>query len=193
MKTKLSLLLILATFATFAQSLEKLKADTRKIYDANYNMDFDAVSALTYPKIVETLGGKTAFTDKLDSDYQNDECRMRLELVTPVFQFSEMKTESGKTCYLITYYNPTRYFFEKKMDAATAQKNAATLKENTNASAVTVEPKRNSINVKRTSYFIAVADESTNGEWRFINWDDLQQRKWFETNFPASVKKALGL
>ena len=91
MKTKIILLLLLCSFTTFSQTIEKLKVATKKIYDANYTMDFDTIVNQTYPKIVETHGGKNAMLNKLDSDYQNDEFRMRLELVTPVFQYSEIK------------------------------------------------------------------------------------------------------
>jgi hypothetical protein len=192
MKTKLIALLLLTTATSFSQSMESLMANTKKLYDANYNMDFDAVANLTYPKIYE-LKGKTAFTEKLDADYQNDEFRMRLELVTPMFLYSELKKIEDKSFYIISYRNPIRYFFEKKLDTDSAAKKVTWLKENNNASDVIYEPKRNSINVKRNSKYIAVSDESTNGEWKFFNFDDQSQRQSFEALFKADVKKALGL
>jgi len=192
MKTKLLFLLFLCNVCAFSQSLESLKISTKKIYDANYTMDFDAVANLTYPKVYEPTG-KTAFTEKLDTDYQNDVFRKRLQIEIPVFQYSDMKTIAGKKYYTISYKNPIRYFFEQKMDASTAQKKAADLKLIAQAYEVVVEPKRNSINVKRNSKLIAISDETTNGEWTFINFDDLTQREFFETFFDANVKKELGL
>ena len=126
-KTRFALLFLLIPIALFSQTFEKLKSDTQKIGDANYNMDFDVVANLTYPKVYEA-SGKSAFIEKLDSDYQNAEFRMRLEIVNPLFQYSEMKTIEGKKFYTITYKNPTRYFYEKKMDAATAQKKRCNIK-----------------------------------------------------------------
>ena len=155
-------------------------------------MDFETVANLTYPKIYEGKG-RTAFIDKLDADYQNDEYRMRLELETAIFVYSEMKTAAGKSFYIITYKNPTRFFFESKLDAAAAGEKAKALKENTQSNDVTFEPKRNSFNVRRNSKFIAVSDESTNLEWKFFNMDDPFQRTAFETIFTADVKKELGL
>jgi hypothetical protein len=192
MKTKLIALLLLTTATSFSQSMESLMANTKKLYDANYNMDFDAVANLTYPKIYE-LKGKTAFTEKLDADYQNDEFRMRLELVTPMFLYSELKKIEDKSFYIVSYRNPIRYFFESKLNADSAAKKVTWLKENNNASDVIYEPKRNSINVKRNSKYIAVSDEITNGEWKFFNFDDQSQRQSFEALFKADVKKALGL
>ena len=192
MKTKILILLfILSGLSCFSQSLEKLKSETKKIYDANYTMDFDTVITLTYPKIIETIG-KDAFLDKLDTDYQNEEYRMRLELVTPVYQYSEIKKIEGKTFCVITYKNPVRYFFENKLNADTATKKVTWLKESNTSQEVIFEPKRNSINVKRTSKFIAVADETTGNEWKFFNLDDINQREIFFKIFSESTKKELG-
>ena len=192
MKTKIILLLLLCSLTSFSQTIEKLKVATKKIYDANYTMDFDTIVNQTYPKIVETHGGKNAMLNKLDSDYQNDEFRMRLELVTPVFQYSEIKKIEGKTFCVITYRNPIRYFFENKLDNDTAVKKVNWLKENNSTKEVFFEPKRNSINVKRISKLVAIADETTSKEWKFFNFDDSSQREIFKTLFSENTKKELG-
>ena len=183
---------LLCSFFSFSQSLEKLKKETQKIYDANYTMDFDAVVTLSYPKIVEIIG-KVAFLEKLDADYQNEEYRMRLELVTPVYQYSEVKKIEGKSFCVITYKNPIRYFFENKLNTDTAAKKVSWLKERNATQEVIFEPKRNSINVKRTSKFIAVSDENTGNEWKFFNFDDISQREIVDKIFNETTKKELGL
>ena len=193
MKTKFIFLFILFSSFSFSQSLEKLKLETKKIYDANYTMDFDGITDLTYPKIVESIGNRDTFLEKLDLDYQNEEYRMRLELVTPVFQYSDIKKIEGKTFCVITYRNPIRYFFENKLNSDSASKKVNWLKENNNANEVVFEPKRNSINVKRVSKLIAIADETTGNEWKFFNFDDSSQRETFKTLFNENVKKELGL
>lgn len=192
MKTKIIFLLLLCSLSTFSQTIEKLKVATKKIYDANYNMDFDSIVNLTYPKIVESIGGKNTMLNKLDLDYQNDEFRMRLEIVTPVFQYSEIKKIEGKTFCVITYRNPIRYFFENKLDNDTAVKKVNWLKENNSTKEVFFEPKRNSINVKRISKLVAIADETTSKEWKFFNFDDSSQREIFKTLFSENTKKELG-
>ena len=192
MKTKIIFLFLLCSFNSFSQTIEKLKVATKKIYDSNYTMDFDTIVNLTYPKIVETLGGKNALLNKLDSDYQNEEFRMRLELVTPIFQYSEIKKIEGKTFCVITYKNPIRYFFESKLDSDAALKKVNWLKENNTTKEVFFEPKRNSINVKRISKLIAIWDETTQNQWKFFNFDDAGQREIFKTLFSENTKKELG-
>ena len=58
---------------------------------------------------------------------------------------------------------------------------------------VTYESKRNSFNVKKTSTYIAVMDETMNYEWKFINFDDTNQLKVFTALFNENVWKELGL
>lgn len=191
-KITLGLFLLWGMFSN-AQSLDNLKAQTKKIYDANYTMDFEPLAELTYPDIVAQLGGRDKFLEKLDTDYQNDEFRKRLQLESPVFQYSEIKKIDGKSWCVISYYNPIRYFFEKKMDAATGQQKAAELKQSAQATQTIYEPKRNSINVKRHSRFVAIADETTQNQWKFINFDDVSQREMADKLLNESIKKQLGL
>lgn len=193
MKLKLLLLSIFCTLPTLAQSLENLKLEASKVYDANYSMDFDAILKLSYPQIVTSIGSETMLA-KLDSDYLNERYRMRIQLEThPVFQYSAIKKIDGKTICVITFKNPVRYFYEKKLDTDTAAQQAALLKESNNTREVTFEPKRNSFNVRRNSRFIAISDDTTQNQWKFFNLDDASQRQLFEALFADNVKKDLGL
>ena len=190
-KAYIIILLLVSCFSP-AQALEKLKVDTKKIYDANYTMDFETIANLSYPKIIEQLG-KEKFVAKLDSDYQNDEYRMRLQLVTPVFQYGEIKKIEGKFYCVIQYKNPVRYFYETKLDSNSSLIQANILREKDQTKDVTFEPKRNSFNVRRVSKLIAIADQTTGNDWKFFNIDDVAQRQLFETLLEDSVKKQLGL
>ena len=66
------------------------------------------------------------------------------------------------------------------------------MSENNNTKEVFFEPKRNSINVKRVSILIAIVDETTNNQWKFFNFDDVEQRAIFKTIFNETIKKELG-
>ena len=193
MKTKiLSLLFFLFSIISFSQTLEELKMDTKKIYDANYYMVFEDIANLTYPKIVESIG-ENAYLDKLSLDYENKEYRMRLQLIDPVFQYSAIKKIEGKTFCVITYKNPVRYFYEDKLDSNLIAQKTAFLKEINKNALITFEPKRNSFNVRRNSKFIAVCDETTQKQWRFFNMDDTVQKQLFQAIFSETTKKGLGL
>ncbi len=193
MKLKLlSLLLLLLSINCISQTLDNLKKETKKVYDANYLMEFEAVVAQSYPKIIETIG-QDKMLELLDLDYQNDDFRYRLQLVNPIFIYSDIKKIEDKSYCVISYKNPVRIFYEKKLSMNDGIKKATQIKEETQATQVTFEPKRNSFNVRRNSKFIAIADTSTKMEWKFFNLDDVNQKKVFDSLCSESVKKELGL
>lgn len=184
-------LLFLLSGLSNAQEAEILKGAS-VLYDANYNMDFESIAELTYPQAIEQLGGKQKFVSKLDADYQNPEYRKRLQLTAPVFQVGPIKTVGSKKFCFISYRNPTRYFYETKLAPDEMNKQVIQWKQVASTKEVFGEPNRNSINVKRISKFVAVSDASTNGQWKFFNFDDLQQLDVFNSLF-AAEKAQLGL
>lgn len=184
MKTKAYILFIFITINAFSQSIDKLKLEAKKLYDSNYLMEFETVADLTYPKIYEEIGKET-FIEKMDWAYQNDEYRLRLQLPNVVFQYSELKKSGGKSFYIITFKNPVRYFFEEKLTTEQAAEKKKQLQEINQTQDIIFEPARNSFNVKKTTTYIAISDESTSGEWKFFNFDDKDQREFFEKEFPS--------
>ena len=192
MKNKFSILLLFFSVVTFSQSTESLKIATKKYYEANYLMDFETIVSLSHPLMVKTIG-KDLLLKKLDKYYENEEYRLREQLETLPFQYGMVKKIEGKSFYMITFRNPMRYFFETKLTTETAADKANWLKQINKSKEVTFEPKRNSFNVKRTTTYLAVMDETTIKEWKFFNLDDANQLASFQTIFGESIKKELGL
>ncbi len=192
MKNKLSILLLFFSIVTFSQSTESLKIATKKYYEANYLMDFETIVSLSHPLMVKTIG-KDLMLEKLDKYYENEEYRLREQLETLPFQYGMVKKIEGKSFCMITFRNPMRYFFETKLTTETAADKANWLKQINKSKEVTFEPKRNSFNVKRTTTYLAVMDETTINEWKFFNLDDANQLASFQTIFGERIKKELGL
>lgn len=193
MKLKyISILLLFTAFNSFSQTLETLKTSTKKMYEANYLMDFETIVSLSYPEMVKTIG-KDLLLEKLEKYYENDEYRLREQLEILAFQYGTIKKIENKSFCVITFRNPMRYFFETKLTSETAAEKAIWLKQISKTKEVTFEPKRNSFNVKRTTTYLAVMDETINNEWKFFNLDDSNQLISFQTIFSESIKKALGL
>lgn len=188
---KVFLFLLLST-AAFSQSTESLKTATKKLYQANYLMDFDGIVFLSYPKMVETIGSDKML-ENIEKHYENDEFRLRFQLETVPFQFGEIKKIEGKSFCVISCRNPMRYFFETKLTTETAAVKTEWLKDINKTKEVIFEPNRNSFNVKKTTTFIAIMDETTSNQWKFFNLDDASQLAVFNTLFGESTKKELGL
>jgi len=191
MKKQFSILLLIINIKSFSQSTESLKIATKKFYEANYLMDFETIVSLSHPVMVKTIG-KDLLLEKLDKYYENEEYRLREQLETLPFQYGMVKKIEGKSFCLITFRNPMRYFFETKLTTEAAADKANWLKQINKSKEVTFEPKRNSFNVKRTTTYLAVMDETTIKEWKFFNLDDANQLASFQTIFGESIKKRIG-
>ena len=155
-------------------------------------MDFETIVSLSHPVMVKTIG-KDLLLEKLDKYYENEEYRLREQLETLPFQYGMVKKIEGKSFCVITFRNPMRYFFETKLTTEAIADKANWLKQINKSKEVTFEPKRNSFNVKRTTTYLAVMDETTIKEWKFFNLDDANQLASFQTIFGESIKKELGL
>ncbi|UPT70258.1 MAG: hypothetical protein M0D53_14320 [Flavobacterium sp. JAD_PAG50586_2] len=155
-------------------------------------MDFDEITSLTYPKLIETIGAENIY-DKIEQYYENDEYRLRYQLETVPFQYGEIKKIEGRSFCVITCRNPMRYTFGEKLSKEAAAKKTQDLRDINKTKEVTFEPARNSFNVKRTTTFVAVSDETTANQWKFFNFDNVFQQEIFDSNFGESIKKELGL
>ncbi len=192
MKNQLLFIFLFLSLLTFSQSAESLKIAVKKNYQANYLMDFEAMVAYSYPKMVATIGNEVMLKNA-EQHYENTEFRLRLQLEMIPFQYGDIKQIAGKSFCVITCRNPMRYFFEAKLTTETAAEKAIWLKEINTTKEVIFEPNRYSFNVKRTTTFVAILDETTNKEWKFFNFDEAAQYNFFQTLFDASTKKELGL
>jgi hypothetical protein len=193
MKLKnLYFLFFFITFNSFSQSIESLKTAAQKLYEANFLMDFEEIVKLSYPLMVSNIG-KEFLLEKTELHYENEEYRLRYQLQSVPLQFAPIKKINEKSFCVITIRIPKRYFFESKLTLEQATEKKSWLQEINNTKEVTFEPNRNSFNVKKISTYIAVFDETTNGEWKFFNFDNPEQFAAFQSIFDENVKTALGL
>ena len=192
MKNQLLFILLFITISSFSQSTESLKLATKKLYEANYLMDFEGIVSYSYPMMIEVFSAYKML-ENIEKHYENDEYRLRFQLQTVPFQYGEIKKTEGKSFCVITCRNPMRYFFEAKLTSETSAVKETWLKDINKTKEVTFEPNRNSFNVKKITTFVAVSDETTNNQWKFFNLDDINQLAAFKTLFGESIKKELGL
>lgn len=184
--------LLFMVCSAFSQSTETLKTSAQKLYEANFLMDFEEIVKLSYPPMVSNIG-KEIMLEKTELHYENEEYRLRYQLQTVPLQFGPIKQINGKSFCVITIRIPKRYFFESKLSAEQAAVKKIWLQEINHTKDVTFEPNRNSFNVKKMTTYVAVYDETTNGEWKFFNFDNTEQLAAFNELFEETVKSALDL
>ncbi|MBF6642512.1 hypothetical protein IVB69_13555 [Flavobacterium sp. J49] len=192
MKSKCLLLLLFVNWNCFTQESVNLIKSSHDLYEANYLMDFEAIVKLSYPPMVANIG-KEVLLEKTELHYENEAYRLRYQLPTVPLQYGQTKQINGKSFCVITIRIPKRYFFEAKLTSEEAAAKKVELQEVNNTKDVTFEPNRNSFNVKKMTTYVAVWDETTNGEWKFFNFDNAEQLAAFNALFDETVKRALGL
>ena len=169
MEKKYSLLLLLFSFVTFSQTLESLKKDTKKMYEATYVMDFETVLNYTHPKVLEMVT-REQMIKVLNNSFENENFKVRLVNENPTFTFSEITKIEGKTLCLITYTNAMRMTFEKKITPENAEALLKSFKESDEYKTLIFEQERNSFFLEGKTTMIAVAEDSTKNEWKFVNY-----------------------
>lgn len=191
MKLKFATFFLFLFSISQAQTLEELKLDTKKVYDASYNIDFDAILNYSYPKLFE-LVDRTQMTQVLESNFQNPEFSVRFVYPNPTFNYSEMKKINNQTFCIIRYNGAIRMKYEKPLTDQLANGMLTTFKQHMAGKKVSYEKERNSFLIEGESVLIAISDNLTQNKWRFLNYD-AGQLEFIDKMITESVRKQLGL
>lgn len=175
MKKLFLILAFLATSIGFSQTLQSLKADTQKMYEASYNMNYDEVTSFTYPKVFELIP-KEKMLEILEQTFNNESMRVRLVTVDPKFVYSEIQNIENKNVAIVNYNNAMRIIFEQKMTEEEGTKMLENFKNSGNYTVTKFEKERNAVYLEGPATMIAVADETTKNEWKFLNYEKGQSQ-----------------
>ena len=175
MKKLFLILAFLATSIGFSQTLQSLKADTQKMYEASYNMNYDEVTSFTYPKVFELIP-KEKMLEILEQTFNNESMRVRLVTVDPKFVYSEIQNIENKNVAIVNYNNAMRIIFEQKMTEEEGTKMLENFKNSGNYTVTKFEKERNAFYLEGPATMIAVADETTKNEWKFLNYEKGQSQ-----------------
>ncbi|MEC4049418.1 hypothetical protein OX284_008250 [Flavobacterium sp. SUN046] len=190
MKNSIYLALLLSSFS-FAQNRQDLEKNAQKMYDASYNMNFVEVLDLTYPKLFDIVP-RDKMLEMLNKTFENETYKVRLVFITPKFIISEIKKIEDKTIDVITYTNAMRITFEQKLTQEKADEIVKAYKETGAYTVVNYEKDRNSFYIEGKSTLLAIADVSTDQQWKFVNYD--KRRADMMTKIVGeNILKALGL
>jgi len=190
MKKTILLFVLLLTFTGFSQTLESLKIETKKMYEASYNMAFQDVLNYTHPKVFESVS-REQMEDILNKSFENEIFRIRFVYPNITFTYSELKKVEGKILCVVTYTNAMRMTFEEPLTPEKVETMTITLKKNPEYKSINFEKDRNSLLVEGKATMIAVAEEATKNEWKFVNYS-FAQAEMAKLILGETVLKALG-
>jgi hypothetical protein len=176
------------TITILAQDMASLKTEALKSYKASVNMNFDAIFETTYPKVFDIIP-QEQMKKMFGQMMENEKFSIKLVEVEPGFSFGEIKKIEGKTFCLIGHNNVMAMKFKEPMDDAESMTDI--FKSSMNAEKVTYDRASNSFRIETRSTLIAVADDLTKNQWKFLNKD--KENKMFSMLFDAKIVKALGL
>ncbi len=191
MKSRLTVLFLLINYLCFSQSLEILKADCEKMYEATYNMDFEKILDYTHPKVFDIVDKETMLT-VLDETFQNDKLRIRLVHPKTTFTFSEVKEIDGKKICVVEYPQAMRMIFENPLSEEEKNSIEESLKTTMTSKKITFEKNRNAFYIDGKDIMIAISEEATQNQWRLINYDK-SQPQILNMVLGENVVKQLGL
>ncbi len=190
MKTKILFFafFLFQTITILAQDMTSLKAEALKSYKASVNMNFDAIFETTYPKVFDIVSQdqmKAMFGQMME----NEQFSIKLVEVEPGFSFGEIKKIEGKSFCMVTYNNVMNMKFKELMENPESMIDI--FKSSMEADKVTYDKVTNSFRIELRSTLIAVADDLTKNQWKFLNKD--KENRMFSMLFDEKIVKALGL
>lgn len=176
------------TITILAQDMTSLKEEALKSYKASVNMNFESIFETTYPKVFDIVSQdqmKAMFGQMMESE----QFSIKLVEVEPNFSFGEIKKIEGKSFCMVTYNNVMTMKFKQPMDDAESMIDI--FKSSMEADKVTYDKLTNTFRIEMRSTLIAVADDLTKNQWKFLNKD--KENKMFSMIFNEKIVKALGL
>ena len=190
MKTKILFFafFLFQTITILAQDMASLKTEALKSYKASVNMNFDDIFETTYPKVFDIIP-KDQMKMMFGQMMENEQFSIKLVEVEPGFTFGEIKKIEGKTFCFVDHNNVMLMKFKEPM--ADGESMVEIFKSSMNAEKVTYDKASNSFRIETRSTLIAVADDLTKNQWKFLNKD--KENKMFSMLFDAKILKALGL
>lgn len=190
MKTK-SLFFVFFLFQTIvilAQDMASLKTEALKAYKASVHMNYEDIFNTTYPKLFEIVP-KDQMKEMFNQMMENPQFSIKLVEVEPKFTYGEFKKIEGKTFCFINHDNVMTMKFKEPLDNAESMTDI--FKNSMGAEKVTYDKATNSFRIELRSTLIAIADESTKNQWKFLNKD--KENRMFSMLFDEKIVKGLGL
>ncbi|MVO10914.1 hypothetical protein GOQ30_17215 [Flavobacterium sp. TP390] len=190
MKTKITLFIVLffISFSNFSQDMKSLKKEVFKTYTATTSMDYDAIFDTTYPKVFDIIP-KESMKEMFEQMMDNEQFTIQLVEVEPNFSFGEIKTIGTQKFCLIDHDNVMMMKFKTPMEDAEAMTDI--FKKSMDAMNVTFDKEKNEFKIEMRSTLIAVSDELTGNQWKFLNKD--KENQLFNMIFDEKIKTELGL
>ena len=171
MKTKLiaSFIIVFVSLQMHSQTIEPLKLEIEKIYQATVVLDYDAILDATYPKVFEIVP-KEQMKEVLKSTFNGVEgIKIKLLPTLPVFSFGEIFKIDNQSFCLVDHNLSMQLTMDEKMEDVEMM--ISIFKSTLETEKVTFDEPNNTFTIHKRSTMIGIYDEFTNNSWKFLNKD----------------------
>lgn len=193
MKKQITFLLVCILFTTisFSQDLNALKADIQKTYDATIALNYDKILDYTYPKLYKFIPRDKMKEALIATFNGNDEMKVKILAVEPNFNFGEIKTIDNQKFCLVKHNLSMELTLNEILEDEDVEMMIDLLKSAMETEDITFDKEKNTFKVSKISTMIAISDELTKNQWRFLNKD--KENKLMAMLLNKKVVKELGL
>ena len=182
---------ILFTTISFSQDLNALKAEIQKTYDATIALNYDKILDYTYPKLYK-LVPRDKMKEALIATFNGtDEMKVKILAVDPNFNYGEIKTIDDQKICLVKHNLSMEITLNETLEEEDVEMMIDLLKSNMETEDITFDKKKTTFKINKIATMIAISDELTKNQWRFLNKD--KENKLMAMLLNKKVVKELGL
>lgn len=169
MKFKLAILLLLTSFFGFSQTLESMKIEVQKIYDLTLEKKYDVIIESTYPKVFEIIP-KKQFIEIMNDALNPEGMTISIEKVNPEFTFEDFIIIGEAKYCIIEHNNKMTMKFDEELGES-KEMFLEFIKASMKNYTVTLDEKTQVFTLNGKAKMIAISDKSTNGTWKYLNYN----------------------
>lgn len=179
------------TSNSFSQSLDELKSNSQKIYEATTTLNYDQILDYTYPKVF-TIFPRNKMREVLESTFKGtEEMRVKLIDVAPNFTYGEIKTiEKQKICQ-VNHNLSMELTLNESLEDDESEMMIEIFKEAMETEDITFDKEKTTFRINKVATMIAISDEFTKNQWRFLNKD--KENKLMKILLNKKVLQEIGL
>lgn len=184
-----SALFLLAAFNGFSQDAASLKAGAQKVLDFTVKQDYNVLLDMTYPKIYDIAPREQMLESMKQTFEGNEGFRVKMVQSPPNFVFGDIKKIGNQSFAVINYDNAMQIIWDEALPADEVDTYIALFKENMKTNDITYDAPNKTMNIKSKAKMVAVADELTKKEWKYLTYNE----QLFTMLFDEKIKTELGL
>lgn len=170
MKTRIFSIAVLlaASLSGFAQDKASLKAATLKMIDLTDHENYVDLSGTVYPKVFNVIS-KDDYLALQQQKINGQDYKIHMIRIDPSIDYGAVKKVDDVTYCIVNYNSMMTVELANKLEAKDREAKEAYFKKMLGTEDVFYIESNNTIDIKKRVQLVAIADESTYGQWAFID------------------------